>query len=167
MVKGFIPQRWDYYEICSSHDEQGQVDDQLAKLKAELAPSLEYGAVIINAMETGEPAVIYGNVPNTGLITNLPAEACVEVACLVDRNGVQPIALGDLPPQCAAVNRSNIAVQELAVQAALTDNRDHVYHAVMLDPLTSALLTLDQITAMTDELVDAHAPLLTPGIVAG
>ena len=167
MVKGFIPQRWDYYEICSSHDKQGQVDDQLAKLKAELAPSLEYGAVIINAMETGEPAVIYGNVPNTGLITNLPMEACVEVACLVDRNGVQPIVLGALPTQCAAVNRTNIAVQELAVQAALTDRRDHVYHAVMMDPLSSALLTLDQITAMTDELVDAHAPLLTPGIAAG
>ena len=78
----------------------------------------------------------------------------------MDGNGVQPTAVGALPPQCAAVNRTNVNVQELAVQAALTGNREHVYHAVMLDPLTGALLTLEQIRAMVDELFEAHAPLL-------
>lgn len=160
MVTEFIPNRWDYYEICAGHDEQGQTDAMLEKLKAELAPSVEYGAIIVNAMETGGPRVIYGNVPNAGLITNLPRGCCVEVACLVDGNGIQPTVVGDLPPQCAAVNRTNINVQSLAVEAARTGDRDHVYHAVMADPLTGALLTLDQIRAMTDELIAAHAKLL-------
>ncbi len=132
----------------------------LADLKAELKPSVEYGAVIIHAMETGTPAVIYGNVPNDGLITNLPDGCCVEVACLVDRNGVQPIAYGALPPQLAAVNRTNVNVQELAVLAAQTADREHVYHAVMLDPLTGAVLTLGQIREMVDELFAAEAQWL-------
>ncbi|MBA2278374.1 MAG: alpha-glucosidase/alpha-galactosidase, partial [Chloroflexia bacterium] len=100
--------------------------------------------------------------PNHGLISNLPAGCCVEVACLVDSNGVQPTVVGALPPQCAAVNRTNINVQELAVQAALTGDRAHVEHAIMLDPLTSTILTLDQIKAMTDELFAAHMSLLPP-----
>jgi alpha-galactosidase len=107
-------------------------------------------------METGEPAVIYGNVPNERLITNLPEGCCVEVACLVDKNGVQPTHFGNLPPQLAALNRTNINVQELAVEAALTGRLEHVYHAVALDPLTSALLTLEQVKAMTTELLEAH-----------
>jgi len=160
LTRRFIANRWDYYEICSARDAGDQNRALLDRLKAELAPSVEYGAVIVNAMETNEPAVIYGNVPNHGLIDNLPAGCCVEVACLVDGNGVQPAHVGSLPPQCAAVNRTNVNVQELAVQAALTSSRDHVYHAVMLDPLTSALLTLDQIRAMTDELFAAHADYL-------
>ena len=90
------------------------------RLKTELAPSVEYGAQIVYGMETGRPQVIYGNVPNRGLIPNLPAGCCVEVPCLVDHNGVQPTAVGPLPPQCAAVNRTNVNVQELAVQAALS-----------------------------------------------
>jgi alpha-galactosidase len=156
----YIPQRWDYYEICSSHDEQGEIDEQLSYLKANLATSVEYGASIINSIVTGTPTVVYGNVPNDGLIGNLPESACVEVPCLVDANGVQPTAVGDLPAQLAAVNRTNIGVQDLALRAALTGVREHVYHAVMLDPLTSALLTLDQIRAMTDELLEAHSGLL-------
>ena len=161
LVLEYIPQRWDYYEICASHDEQGDIDEQLEKLKYELAPSVEYGASIVNSAVTGVPSVVYGNVPNTtGLISNLPVSATVEVPCLVDSNGVQPTAVGELPPQLAAVNRTNIGVQTLAVQAALTGNREHVYHAVALDPLTSALLTLDQIRSMTDELLEAHAALL-------
>jgi alpha-galactosidase len=160
LVTDFIPQRWDYFEICSSHDEQGDIDQQLQKLKDELAPSVEYGATIVNSLVTGMPSVIYGNVPNASLITNLPDDACVEVPCLVDNNGVQPTSIGDLPPQLAAVNRTNIGVQTLAVRAALTGDRDNVYHAVALDPLTAALLTLDEIHAMTDELLLAHADLL-------
>jgi alpha-galactosidase len=121
---------------------------------------VEYGAAIVNSMVTGQRSVIYGNVPNTGLVTNLPDGSCVEVACLVDGNGVQPTVFGALPPQCAAVNRTGVNVQELAVTAALTGRRDHVHHAVMADPLTSALLTLDQIRAMVDELFAAHKAYL-------
>lgn len=159
-VLEYIPERWDYYEICLAHDEQGDLDAQLERLLAELAPSYEYGASIVNAMVTGVPTVIYGNVPNRGLIENLPPEACVEVPCLVDRSGVQPTAIGALPPQLAALNRTNVNVQTLAVTAALTGNIEHVFHAVALDPLTGALLTLEQIRDMTNELLEAHADLL-------
>jgi alpha-galactosidase len=156
----FIPERWDYYEICLAHNEQGDIDDQLDRLKNSLEPSVEYGASIINSVVTGVPSVVYGNVPNNGLIANLPPEATVEVPCLIDRNGVQPVAIGDLPPQLAALNRTNIGVQVLAVQAALTGNRDNVFHAVALDPLTAAKLTLDEIRSMTNELLVAHSALL-------
>jgi len=159
-IEQFIPQRWDYLEICRAHDAEGSDHRLLDQLKAELTPSLEYGALIVNAMETGEPTVIHGNVPNRGLIDNLPAGCCVEVACLVDRNGVQPARYGALPPQLAALNRTNIGVQELAVGAALTGEREHVYHAIALDPLSGALLTLGEIRAMTDDLFAAHARFL-------
>jgi len=160
MAEEFIRQRWDYYEVCSARAEGDPVGDLLARLKGELAPSLEYGARLVRAMVTGEPAVVYGNVSNDGLIPNLPLGCCVEVPCLVDQNGVQPTAVGPLPPQCAAVNRTNVNVQELAVAAALEENAEHVYHAVMLDPLTGALLTLEQIRAMVDELREAEAAWL-------
>jgi alpha-galactosidase len=115
----------------------------------------------VNAVVTGVPAVVYGNVPNAGrVITNLPGDACVEVACLVDANGVQPTSFGDLPPQLAAINRTNTNVQTLAVRAALTGDVEHVHHAVAMDPLTSAHCTLEQIREMTDELLSAHAALL-------
>jgi alpha-galactosidase len=156
MVQRYIPERWDYYQICSSHDD-GDLSGLLAHLKTELRPSHEYGAQIIQAIETGQPAVIYGNVPNTNLIPNLPEGCCVEVACLVDKNGIQPTHAGPLPLQLAALNRTNIHVQELAVEAAITGNQEHVHHAMALDPLTSALLTLDQIKAMTNELLGAQA----------
>ena len=104
--------------------------------------------------------MIYGNVANRGLIDNLPAGCCVEVPCLVDTTACSRAAYGALPPQCAAVNRTNVNVQELAVKAALTGDREHVYHAVMLDPLTGALLTLEQIRTMVDELFAAEAAWL-------
>ena len=157
----YIPERWDYYEICAAHDEQGDVDEQLDRLKADLSPSVEYGASIVNAVVTGVPAVVYGNVPNAGrVVTNLPDDACVEVACLVDANGVQPTSVGDLPPQLAAINRTNVNVQTLAVRAALTGDVEHVHHAVAMDPLTAAHCTLEQIRSMTDELLTAHQALL-------
>ena len=155
-----IPQRWDYYEICRAHDESGQTQTLVERLKTELKPSDEYGALIIHSMETNQPRVIYGNVDNRALIPNLPEGCCVEVPCLVDANGIQPTAVGPLPPQCAAVNRTNINVQQLAVEAVLTGDREHIYHAVMLDPLTAALLTLDQIRSMVDELIAAEAAWL-------
>jgi alpha-galactosidase len=160
LVESYIPKRWDYYEVCAAHDEAGRSNELLTRLKTELAPSVEYGVQIVYGMQTGRPQVIYGNVPNHGLIPNLPAGCCVEVPCLVDQNGVQATAVGPLPPQCAAVNRTNVNVQELAVQAALRGDREHVYHAVMLDPLTGALLTLKQIRAMVDELITAEAEWL-------
>jgi len=118
--------------------------------------SHEYGSFIIRARETNKPVVIYGNVPNTNLITNLPQGCCVEVPCLVDAQGIQPTHIGDLPPQLAALCRTNINVQELTVEAALTRKREHIYHAIMLDPHTSTQLTLDKIWAMCDDLIEAH-----------
>ncbi|HEX7352710.1 alpha-glucosidase/alpha-galactosidase [Brachybacterium sp.] len=168
LAKEFIPERWDYYEICVAHDDQGDIDAQLDKLKAELAPSVEYGASIANSIVSGVPTVIHGNVPNNGaLITNLPADACVEVPCLVDARGVQPTAIGDLPPQLAALNRTNVNVQTLAVRAALEGNVENVHHAVALDPLTAALLTLEDARAMTEELLAAHAERLPEALRQG
>ncbi len=120
----------------------------------------EYGTLIIHSMETGQPRVIYGNVPNRGLIDNLPAGCSVEVPCLVDRQGVQPTAIGALPPQLAALMRTNVNVQELTVEAVLTRKRDHIYHAALLDPHTAAELDLDQIPALVDDLIAAHGELL-------
>lgn len=118
--------------------------------------SHEYGSAIINAMETNIPARVNGNVPNQGVITNLPEGCTVEVPCLVDAMGVQPTVVGDLPPQLAGLNRTNINVQELIVEAALSGSRDAVYHAVMLDPLTAAVCTLPQIHAMVTEMLEAQ-----------
>ena len=160
LVDEVIPRRWDYFQICAAHDEAGRTGELLDNLKVELTPSVEYGATIVHSMETGQPAVIYGNVANRGAIANLPEGCCVEVPCLVDGNGVQPTTVGSLPPQCAAVNRTNINVQELAVEAALTGDREHIFHAVMLDPLTGALLTLPRIRALVDELLDAEVAWL-------
>ncbi len=128
------------------------------RLKEELRPSLEYDAGIIHSLETGTERVIYGNVPNDGLIDNLPQGLCVEVPCLVsDRE--QPSVIGKLPPQCAALNRNTMNVQELALEAALTGNVEHVYHAVALDPLTGAVLSLTQIRALVG-LLEAEAAWL-------
>lgn len=122
----------------------------------EVRRSFEYASTIIRSIETGKPRVVYGNVPNHGLIDDLPAGCTVEVPCLVDGSGVQPTHIGALPPQLAALIRTNINVQELAVEAALTGKREHVYHAAMLDPHTAAELDLDQIHALVDDLIDAH-----------
>lgn len=125
-----------------------------------VARSVEYGSEIIYAMETGEPRRIYGNVPNEGIIDNLPKCLPVEVPCLVDKNGIQPTKIGTLPPQLAALMQTNINVQSLAVEAALTSKREHIYHAAMLDPHTAAELSLDQIWALVDDLIEAHGDWL-------
>lgn len=126
----------------------------------QINPSREYGSYIIHSLETGTPRVVYGNVANHGLIDNLPVGCPVEVPCLVDKNGLQPTRIGSLPPHLAALMRTNINVQELAVEAALTGKREHVYHAAMLDPHTAAELDLDQIWNLVDDLIDAHGGLL-------
>ncbi|MGI8476909.1 MAG: alpha-glucosidase/alpha-galactosidase [Thermomicrobiales bacterium] len=120
----------------------------------------EYGSLIIHSMETGQPRVVYGNVANRGLIDNLPADCCVEVPCLVDKNGVQPTRIGALPTQLAALMQTNINVQSLTVEAALTRRRDHIHHAAMLDPHTAAELSLDQISSLVDDLIAAHGDWL-------
>lgn len=122
--------------------------------------SHEYGSGIIHSIETGIPRVINGNVPNQGLISNLPEGCCVEVPCLVDKNGVQPVAIGELPPHLAALMQTNINVQALTVEAALTGKREHIYHAAMLDPHTSAELDLEQIWNLVDDLIEAHGDWL-------
>lgn len=122
--------------------------------------SHEYGSLIIHSIETGTPRVVYGNVANTGLITNLPDGCCVEVPVLVDKSGLQPTRIGKLPPQLAAMMQTNINVQSLVVEAALTNKREHIYHAAMLDPHTAAELSLDQIWSMVDDLLEAHGDWL-------
>jgi len=130
----------------------------------EIERSLEYASLIIHSIATGEPRVIYGNVPNHGLISNLPLGACVEVPCLVDGNGVQPTAVGSLPPQLAALNRTFLNVCELTVRAALEGDRAHAVHAALLDPNASATLSPEQIERMVDALVEAHGDALPEGI---
>jgi len=120
----------------------------------------EYGSYIIHSLETGLPRVVYGNVPNRGLIENLPPDCIVEVPCLVDKNGVQPTRIGKLPPQLAALIQTNVNVQALTVEAALTRKREYIYHAAMLDPHTAAELDLDQIWSLVDDLIEAHGDWL-------
>ena len=122
--------------------------------------SVEYGSSIIHSVVTGQPCTINGNVLNHQLIDNLPQGCAVEVPCVVDHNGVQPTRVGELPVQLAALMRTNVNVQELVVAAVLKQNREHVYHAAMLDPHTAATLDLAQIRAMVDELLVAHRPFL-------
>jgi len=132
--------------------------------RLDVTPTGELASEVIHSIETGTPRRIHGNVRNGGLIENLPPECCVEVPCLVDRAGVQPTRIGTLPPQLAALNRTFLNVCELTVRAALEGNRDHVYHAAMLDPNAAATLTLDQIHAMCDDLIEAHGDLMPEGI---
>jgi alpha-galactosidase len=122
--------------------------------------SHEYASYMLEAMETNVPFKIGGNVMNTGLITNLPKEACVEVPCLVDRSGVTPTYVGDLPPQLAALNRTNINTQLLTLEAAVTKRKEHIYHAALLDPHTAAELSIDDIISLCDDLIEAHGDWL-------
>ena len=126
----------------------------------EVNTSREYASDIMNSVWTGEPSVIYGNVGNQGYITSLPEGCAVEVPCLVDRNGIQPTHVGALPPQLTALIRTNVNVQELTVTALMTENREHIYHAAMMDPHTGAELDLDQIWALVDDLLEAHGEWL-------
>ena len=171
MIRAYLRKRWDYLEYCRAHNRPGKQEAWFAKLLAEpLRASEEYGAAIIHSMETDQKRVIYGNVPNYGppgaartapaahLIPNLPQDCCV--ACLVDRNGIQPTAPGPLPALCAGMNLQHVAVQRLAVEAAQSGDARKVVQAVSLDPLTGALLTLPQIREMTKELFAAHRKML-------
>jgi alpha-galactosidase len=134
-----------------------EVADQAAGKANPLSErSSEYCSWIMDAMETNQPFTFNGNVMNRSLITNLPDGCCVEVPCLVNGSGIQPTVVGDLPPQLAALDRTMINVQSLAVHAGIHGDQDAVYHALMLDPLTAATMTLDQIRAMADDMIAAE-----------
>lgn len=124
--------------------------------------SNEYGALVIDSLETGTPRVVHANVPNRGLVTNLQDGCSVEVPCTVDARGITPKAMGALPPQLAGLIMTNVNVQSLAVEAALTGKREHVYHAAMLDPHAAAELTLDEIWKLVDDLLEAHGAWIPP-----
>lgn len=134
------------------------------KAQSEIAvdKSHEFAAEIMNAIVTDTPYTIYGNLPNRGQAPQLPARAAVEVPCLVDRNGVQPTTVDDIPPQLVALMRSQINVQELVVQALMTENVEHIYHAAYMDPHTAAELDLRQIRSLVSDLLAAHGDML-PG----
>ena len=133
-----------------------QRDEILANGEVTHTRSKEYASYIMEAMVTNNPYKIGGNVLNTGLIDNLPADACVEVPCLVDSSGVTPCHMGKLPVQLAAMNMTNINVQLLTIEAAVTKKKDHIYQAAMLDPHTGSELSIDDIVKMVDELIEVH-----------
>ena len=120
----------------------------------------EYGSIIIHAIETGTPSRINGNVKNKSLITNLPEGCCVEVPCLVDKEGIHPCYVGALPLQCAALNRTNINIQEMAVRGIVEKDKTKIFQSILLDPLTGAMLTIDETRQMVDELFKAEAKYL-------
>jgi alpha-galactosidase len=159
MVKRYLKRRWDYYDICAERKDlvSEEIRRQIEGIdKIQVRASVEYGSQIINSVVTGRQIRVNGNVDNTGLITNLPSGCCVEVPCLVDRNGINSCYVGELPPQLAAINRTNVNVQSLIVESALNHDREAAYHAVMLDPLTSALLELQDIRKMVEEMFAAE-----------
>lgn len=164
-MPGFGGETKAYYNMCVS-----RLDSYLDDVKRQIEgaepvpftgePSAEYAAGIIHAHQTGRIFRFHGNVPNNGLITNLPADACVEVPCYVDRSGIHPCHVGALPEQLAALNRTNINVQILAAQAGLEGDREKAYHAVLVDPLTAAVLAPAEIRQMVDEMFEAEAQWL-------
>ncbi len=147
-------------QIAGWEDLRDEMEDPDSTI--DVNPSVEYGASIIKAIETGEPTVVYGNVMNdqsgsgSTLISNLPTESCVEVPCLVDHNGIQPTTIGSIPPQLAAMMQTNINVHSLTVEALMTGDREHIYHAAMFDPHTAAELDLEQIWALVDTMLESH-----------
>ena len=169
-IKSKYPELIERYNIPLDEYPRRCIDqiEKLGKLVEELKAnkdithtrSHEYAARIIDAIETDVPFKIGGNLLNNGCITNLPDDACVEVPCLVDASGITPCRVGALPPQCAALNMTNINVQNLTIEAALTNKKEYIYLAAMMDPHTSAELSIDDIRAMCDDLIEAHGDYL-------
>ncbi|HEX2514489.1 MAG TPA: alpha-glucosidase/alpha-galactosidase [Chloroflexota bacterium] len=176
LIEAYTTPRWDYFAICKNRQDPHyeKMERQARGEEAvETGRTHEYCSYIVNAMETNTPYVMNANVPNTLgrsgqasggagalLISNLPPACNVEVPCLVDGSGVRPCAVGDLPEPLAAINRTNVNVQALAVEGALSGEREMVYRAVQLDPLTGALLPLGRVREMVDELFAAEAQYL-------
>jgi alpha-galactosidase len=136
--------------------EKQRADLESSDRPLEIRRSVEFGSLIIDSVETGTPRVIYGNVSNHNLIDNLPFGCCVEVPCVVDKNGVQPVRIGRIPSHLAALMQTNVNVQALTVEAVLKQDPQRIYHAAMLDPHTAAELDLDQIWSLVDDLIAAH-----------
>ncbi|PBB98517.1 alpha-glucosidase/alpha-galactosidase [Mesorhizobium sp. WSM3862] len=152
----------EYPKRCIEQIERwkGQAEAYRSADRIEVEQSKEYASSIMNSVWTGEPSVIYGNVRNNGCITSLPFDCAAEVPCLVDASGIQPTYIGELPPQLTALIRTNINVQELTVRALMSESREHIYHAAMMDPHTAAELDLDQIWSLVDDLLAAHGDWL-------
>jgi alpha-galactosidase len=152
----------EYIKRCVDQDKEWKRTERImfSDKPIEVHRSHEYCGYILHARQAGEPFVIYGNVPNQGIISNLPQGCCVEVPCLVDRNGIQPCYVGDLPPQLAAVIRNAVNVHELTVEGFFRRKRDHIYQAAILDPHASVELTLDEIYSLVDDLFEAHGKMV-------
>jgi len=135
-------------------------DDLVKNEELEHERTHEYASYIMEAMETGKPYKIGGNVLNTGLIENLPQKAVVEVPCLVDRSGITPCHVGELPEQLAALNRTNINVHLMTIKAALEKKKEYIYQAALLDPHTSSELSIDDTINLCDDLIEAHGDWL-------
>ncbi|HGJ66002.1 TPA: alpha-galactosidase [bacterium] len=154
---GFGGESGAYYYWCESVGEKYNEQDILANESDKLpSRSIEYGSYVIEALETGKTFKLNGNVINNGMITNLPADCCAEGPMFVDKMGIHKTIVGDLPIQCAMLNITNINVQKLAVEAAVTGDPEHIVHAIALDPLTSAVLTLKEIRDMSIEMLEAQ-----------
>jgi len=163
LIEKFNTHGWIYLEVCKNwHDpatEQLKRQSE-GKEKIKVSRSHEYCAYILNALETGETFRFNGNVLNNGLIDNLPYGCCVEVPCYAEKGNIRPAKIGNLPPQCAALNRLNINVQELGVEAAVKRKKPLVYQAISLDPLTAAVLSLEEIKSMVDEMFEKEKKYL-------
>ena len=154
---GFGGESGAYYSWCEHVDNKYAERDVLAGEKVELPPrSVEYGSYIIEALETGKTFKLNGNVINNGMITNLPADCCAEGPVYADKTGLHKTLVGALPPQCAALNLTNISVQRLAVEAAISGDTETIVHACAMDPLTAAVLTLNEIRNMAAEMLEAE-----------
>ncbi len=150
-----------YFKYCAMLAEKFAKTDPLSIESTRLGPrSAEYCSHIIEARETGEIFRLNGNIRNDGFITNLPPECCVEVPIYVDRMGLHPTVIGDLPTPCAALNMTNVLVQQMTVEASFSGDPEGVMQAIALDPLTAAVLTLDEIRRMTAEMLEAEAAYL-------
>ncbi len=154
---GFYANNWPQWREEAAEEIRRMItgEDEL-----DLERGVEYAADIIHAMETDTPAIIYGNVPNTGLVTNLPQNGVVEVACAVDRSGIRPTYFGALPTQLAALDLPHMAVHDLVATAVLEGNREAAFYALMLDPLTAAVCSPEEIRQMFDEMAEVEAPYL-------
>ncbi|MFB7813656.1 alpha-galactosidase [Paenibacillus chitinolyticus] len=150
---GYYAENW---PIWRKENDEKIIEQLEGKRPLELQPSNEYAAIIVEGMLKNEPKVIYGNVPNTGLITNLPSDGIVEVACMIDRNGIHPCHFGSLPEHLAALCRSNMAFFELAAGAVLHKDKEMARHALMVDPLSAAVCSLEEIGEMFEELYEAE-----------
>jgi alpha-galactosidase len=161
LTRHYLDRRWDNLEVSAAAD-KAQSDRYIVDeaRREGIRHGGELAAPIMDSIVTGTPRVVYVNVRNGGLITNLPADACVEVASVAHRGGVRPVRYGALPPACAALNQVQITVQRLIVEAAMSGRRELVHAAVALDPLTGALQTLPKIREMTERMLKAEAEWL-------